>query len=154
MAAFVNFVAMYYEVTKALPFTTILTVLTIWTLVGLPLTLVGAIAGKNIAKPFEPPVRTKHFARQFPELPWYRHRYTQVALAGFLPFSSIYIELHYIFGSIWGRGMYQLWGILILVFVILVIVTSMTTIALTYFQLSTEDYRWWWIAFIWGGYHF
>jgi len=141
----------YYEVTKALPFTTVLTVLTIWALVGLPLTMLGAIAGKNYATPFEPPVRTKHISRQIPDIPWYRNRFVQVGLAGFLPFSAIYIELHYIFGSVWGRGMYQLWGILILVVGILFLVTAMTTVALTYFQLSMEDYRWWWISFVWGG---
>jgi hypothetical protein len=38
-----------------------------------------------------------------------------------------------------------------LVFVILVIVTACITIALTYFQLSMEDYNWWWRSYISGG---
>tara|TARA_B110000208_G_scaffold169229_1_gene209939 strand:- start:331 stop:633 length:303 start_codon:yes stop_codon:yes gene_type:complete len=33
----------------------------------------------------------------------------------------------------------------------LIIVTSFITIALTYFQLAIEDYRWWWRSFITGG---
>mmetsp|Transcript_9706 Transcript_9706/g.31688 ORF Transcript_9706/g.31688 Transcript_9706/m.31688 type:complete len:110 (-) Transcript_9706:483-812(-) len=42
-------------------------------------------------------------------------------MAGFLPFSAIYIELHYIFASLWGHKIYTLFGILFLAFVMLVI---------------------------------
>jgi hypothetical protein len=73
-------------------------------------------------------------------------------MAGFLPFSAIYIELFYIYSSVWGHTYYTLYGILCLVFVILNIVTACITVALTYFQLSMEDHRWWWTAFINGGY--
>lgn len=31
----------------------------------------------------------------------------QMAMAGFLPFSAIYIELYYIFASIWGHKVRQ-----------------------------------------------
>lgn len=53
--------------------------------------------------------RTTKFPREVPPLPWYRTTLPQMAMAGFLPFSAIYIELYYIFASIWGykvRG----WG--------------------------------------------
>eukprot|EP01128_Nolandella_sp_AFSM9_P001914 TRINITY_DN12316_c0_g1_i1.p1 TRINITY_DN12316_c0_g1~~TRINITY_DN12316_c0_g1_i1.p1 ORF type:complete len:633 (+),score=152.94 TRINITY_DN12316_c0_g1_i1:43-1941(+) len=151
MAIFVNFVANYHSVTKALPFTAILTVLTIWAFVGLPLTLLGAMVGKRYASGFNPPVKTKHFSRQLPPVLWYRTSTPQIVVAGFLPFSAIYIELHYIFGSLWGRGTYQLWGILIIVFLILYLVVSLTTVALVYFHLSSENYHWWWPSFMWGG---
>lgn len=78
MALFVNSVAALYQVTKALPPSAILAVLLIWLLVGLPLSLFGSIAGKRLAETFVPPVRPKHFARQIPAIPWYRHRYLQV----------------------------------------------------------------------------
>ena len=48
---------------------------------------------------------------------------------------------------VWGINQsYTLYGILSIVFVILLIVTSFITIALTYFQLAAEDHRWWWRA--------
>src|SRR5690606_21629003 len=47
---------------------------------------------------------------------------------------------------------YTLYGILTLVVIILLIVTSCITIALTYFQLSMEDHRWWWNSYFNGGY--
>ena len=54
------------------------------------------------------------------------------------------MELYYIFATVWGREPYTLYGILLIVFLILISVTACISVALTYFQLSTEDYRWWW----------
>ena len=70
---------------------------------------------------------------------------------GFLPFSAIYIELYYIFASVWGHKIYTIWTILFIVFIILNIVTAFITIALTYFQLAVEDHAWWWRSFLCGG---
>ena len=108
---------------------------------------------KNYANAdFDAPTRTTKVAREIPtEIPWYRGRAFQVLIAGFLPFSAIYIELHYIFASMWGHQIYTLFGILFLAFILLVIVTSFITVALLYFQLSREDHRWWWATYINGG---
>ena len=47
------------------------------------------------------PTQTK---KQIPQdVPCFRHPVVQLFMAGFLPFSAIYIELHYIFNSIWGH---------------------------------------------------
>ena len=46
-------------------------------------------------------------------------------MAGFLPFSAIYIELHYIFASLWGLKIYTLFGILFLAFIMLIIAMSL-----------------------------
>jgi len=68
----------------------------------------------------------------------------QMCMAGFLPFSAIYIELYYIFASVWGHKIYTIYSILFIVFLILIVVTAFITIALTYFQLAIEDHEWWW----------
>ena len=72
-------------------------------------------------------------------------------MAGFLPFSAIYVELYYIFASVWGHKVYIIWSILFIVYIILIIVTAFITVALTYFQLAVEDHRWWWRSFLCGG---
>lgn len=59
-------------------------------------------------------------------------------------YSAISVEMYYIFSTLWGREHYTLYGILGVVFVILLSVTACVSVALTYFQLSAEDYRWWW----------
>lgn len=48
-------------------------------------------------------MRTTKYPREIPPLPWYRRAFPQMLMAGFLPFSAIYIELYYIFASVWGH---------------------------------------------------
>lgn len=84
-------------------------------------------------------------------MPWYRSTFVRMTVGGFLPFSAISVELYYIFATLWGREQYTLYGILFVVFIILLSVTACISIALTYFQLSSEDYRWWWRSLICGG---
>jgi hypothetical protein len=148
----VNSVAWSHSSTAALPATTIALMLAIVLFVHFPLTVVGAIVGRNITNEYRPPCRTNKVPREVPEIgAWYRHPMVQLFMAGFLPFSAIYIELHYIFASIWGHKIYTLFGILYIAFFMLVIVTSFVTVALLYFQLTREDHRWWWSVFFNGG---
>ncbi|KAN0035652.1 hypothetical protein ACTA71_004936 [Dictyostelium dimigraforme] len=146
-----NTVAITWHSTVALPILTMIEVITIWLFVGFPLTVVGGIAGRRLSENFDAPCRTKNFPREIPPIQWYRRLPCQILIAGFLPFSAIYIELFYIFNSVWGHSTYTLYGILCLVFLILINVTVCITVALTYFQLSMEDHRWWWNSFINGG---
>jgi hypothetical protein len=115
--------------------------------------LLGGILAKQYAKKdLEAPTRTTKVAREIPsEIPFYSNRFTFMTVAGFLPFTAIYVELHYVFTSMWGHQVYTMFGVLFCAFCLLVIVTSAITVSLIYFQLSREDHRWWWSAFINGG---
>ncbi|XP_053651003.2 transmembrane 9 superfamily member 1 [Cherax quadricarinatus] len=139
-----NTVAWAYQSTQALPFTTIILLFLVWLCIGYPLTVFGGIIGKNGVTEFNFPCRTKNIAREIPPVPWYRSHWAHFAVGGFLPFSAISVEMYYIFSTLWGREQYTLYGILGVVFVILLSVTACVSIALTYFQLAAEDYRWWW----------
>lgn len=137
-----NSIAWSSNSTAALPLTTIMLMLSIMLFVHLPLTVVGAVVGKNATTEFRPPCRTNRVPREIPSnIAWYRAPPAQLFMAGFLPFSAIYIELHYIFAAIWGHKIYTLFGILFIAFGLLVVVTSFITIALLYFQLAKEDHR-------------
>ncbi|EDV23172.1 uncharacterized protein TRIADDRAFT_37943 [Trichoplax adhaerens] len=142
-----NSVAWYYASTQALPFTTVMILVLIWMLVGFPLNVLGGIFGKNYAISFNAPCRTKNIAREIPSVSWYRSGPILMLIGGFIPFSAVSVELYYIFATTWGREQYTLYGILFVVYVILLSVTVCISIALTYFQLSNEDYRWWWRSF-------
>ncbi|CAL9100271.1 phagocytic receptor [Musa troglodytarum] len=148
---FLNTVAIVYSATAALPFGTIVVIVLIWTLVTSPLLVLGGIAGKNGKTEFLAPCRTTKYPREIPLLPWYRRTIPQMAMAGFLPFSAIYIELYYIFASVWGHRSYIIYSILFIVFIILLIVTAFIIVALTYFQLASEDHEWWWRSYLCGG---
>ncbi|XP_069044171.1 transmembrane 9 superfamily member 1 [Lepisosteus oculatus] len=130
--------------TQALPVSTVLLLLCVWALVGFPLAVIGGILGKNRAGPFQAPCRTRNIPRQVPPQPWYKHTAVHMAIGGFLPFSAISVELYYIFATVWGREHYTLYGILLVVFAILLSVGACISVALTYFLLSGEDHRWWW----------
>ncbi|MBA0832326.1 hypothetical protein Goarm_016726, partial [Gossypium armourianum] len=104
----------------------------------------GGIAGKDSKAEFQAPCRTTKCTRDIPPLPWYRKTLPQMAMAGLLPFSAIYIEIYYLFASVWGHRIYTTYVILFIVFIILLIITAFITVALTYFQLAAEDHGWWW----------
>ncbi|KAG7216782.1 hypothetical protein INR49_021180 [Caranx melampygus] len=140
----VNSVHWWSGSTQALPATTVFLLLGAWVLVGFPLTVIGGIVGKNRAGNFQAPCRTRNIPRQIPTQPWYKHTAVHMAIGGFLPFSAISVELYYIFATVWGREHYTLYGILLCVFAILLSVGACISVALTYFLLSGEDYRWWW----------
>ncbi|CAN7998974.1 unnamed protein product [Ixodes hexagonus] len=146
-----NSTAWVYNSTQALPATTVVLLFLIWVCCGYPLTLMGGILGKNWAGPFEAPCRAKLIARGVPPVPWYHSLPVHCFVGGFLPFSAISVELYYIFSTVWGREHYTLYGILLLVAIILLSVTASISVALTYFQLSSEDYHWWWRSIYTGG---
>ena len=147
----VNTIAAAKGSTMSIPFWTIVEVLMIHVIVGVPLYLIGGIIGRRTTGSFYAPCRTANAVREIPPTPWYRTLPFQMAAAGFLPFSAIYIEMFYIFEALWGHSYYSLYGILFLVFIILIVVTASITTAVTYFQLSLEDHRWWWKSFLCGG---
>lgn len=140
----INTVAWSYGSTQALPFTTIILLALVWIVVGYPLTVIGGIMGKNMTHSFDAPCRTKNISREIPPMPLYRTLPANMIIGGFLPFSAISVELYYIFSTLWGRDQYTLYGILGIVFIILLSVTACISVSLTYFQLASEDYRWWW----------
>jgi transmembrane 9 superfamily protein 1 len=152
MWSIVNSTAWYMGSTQALPATTIIILLLIWLCVGFPLTVMGGIMGKNHAGPFEAPCRTKNIPREIPSVPIHRSLPAHLIIGGFLPFSVIFVELYYIFVTLWGREHYTLWGVLLLVLFILIAVTVCISVTLTYFMLNSEDYRWWWRSIFAAGF--
>ncbi|GIY07918.1 transmembrane 9 superfamily member 1 [Caerostris extrusa] len=139
-----NSIAWAYASTQALPAGTITMLLLIWLFVGFPLCIIGGVLGKNWSGNFDVPCRTKHIPREIPPVNWYHSSLTHCVIGGFLPFSAISVELYYIFATVWGREQYTLYGVLFIVFFLLLNVTACISVALTYFQLSSEDYKWWW----------
>lgn len=92
----------------------------------------------NTLQPMEHPVRTNQIPRQIPEQSVYTQPIPGVIMGGVLPFGCIFIQLFFILNSIWSSQMYYMFGFLFLVFVILVITCSETTILLCYFHLCAE----------------
>lgn len=64
-----DLIARYYHSTSALPVMTGIKIFLIYVIIGLPLTIVGGIAGRRLAGPFSAPVRTKNAIREIPSVP-------------------------------------------------------------------------------------
>ncbi|KAK7597854.1 hypothetical protein V9T40_010079 [Parthenolecanium corni] len=139
------------ESSAAVPFFTLLALVSLWSCVSLPLTFVGSIFGFR-KRTIEHPVRTNQIPRQIPEQSFYTQFIPGLVMGGVLPFGCIFIQLYFILNSIWSNQTYYMFGFLFLVFLILIITCSETTILLCYFHLCAEDYNWWWRSFFTSGF--
>ncbi|KAF8406890.1 hypothetical protein HHK36_006011 [Tetracentron sinense] len=134
----------------AVPFGTMFALVLLWFGISVPLVYVGSYIG--FKKPaIEDPVKTNKIPRQIPEQAWYMKPVFSVFIGGILPFGAVFIELFFILTSIWLNQFYYIFGFLFIVFVILFITCAEITIVLCYFQLCSEDYHWWWRAYITAG---
>ncbi|XP_078432050.1 transmembrane 9 superfamily member 7-like [Wolffia australiana] len=134
----------------AVPFGTMFALVLLWFGISVPLVFVGSYLGYK--KPaMEDPVKTNKIPRQVPEQAWYMRPAFSVLVGSILPFGAVFIELFFILTSIWLNQFYYIFGFLFIVFVILVITCAEITIVLCYFQLCSEDYHWWWRAYLTAG---
>eukprot|EP01012_Entosiphon_sulcatum_P006985 TRINITY_DN13440_c0_g1_i1.p1 TRINITY_DN13440_c0_g1~~TRINITY_DN13440_c0_g1_i1.p1 ORF type:complete len:598 (+),score=72.01 TRINITY_DN13440_c0_g1_i1:67-1794(+) len=151
--AVLNSIAWAHGSTMALPFGTVCAILWLFFGATIPFTAVGVSIGGQFAVPWESivPCRTKTQSRTVPQGPWYTSIPAHLFVAGFLPFSAIFVELYYAFISLWGHQLYTPYGILYLCFGVLLVVDASITVSLTYLQLSMEDHRWWPVSLFSGG---
>eukprot|EP00045_Choanoeca_perplexa_P007733 m.71141 g.71141 ORF g.71141 m.71141 type:complete len:638 (+) comp14191_c0_seq1:162-2075(+) len=147
---FLNFFIWGQESSGAVPFTTMLALMLLWFCISLPLVMVGYFFGYR-KEPYENPVHTNQIPRQVPEQIWYMHPAASMMLAGILPFGAVFIELFFILNAIWDNQFYYLFGFLFLVFIILLLSCAEIAVVMTYLQLCSEDYHWWWRSFIVSG---
>ncbi|KRZ12269.1 Transmembrane 9 superfamily member 2 [Trichinella zimbabwensis] len=130
----------------AIPFSTLLLLLFLWFGVSTPLTYLGAFIAFQKSS-WSYPVRTNQIPRQIPPQPFFSKPLPATVMAGILPFGSIYVQMFFMFNSLWAHLTYYMFGFLFVVYLILLVTISETSIILCYFQLCGEDYRWWWRAF-------
>lgn len=136
--------------TGAVPFGTLVSLVTLWFGISLPLTFFGSYFG--FKKPaIEHPCRTNQIPRQIPEQVWYMRPLFSILMGGILPFGAVFIELFFILSSIWLHQFYYIFGFLSIVIVILILTCAEISIVMCYFQLCSEDYHWWWRSYMTSG---
>ncbi|PON79238.1 Nonaspanin [Parasponia andersonii] len=157
-----NFIATSYKATPALPFGITMELVLLWTLIAFPLLVLGGIIGKSSKAEYEAickssnaelhsPLHIAKSPREIPPLPWYRRALPQIAVAGFLPFSLMPVELNFVISSVWGHGIYIAYKILLINFILVLIFIALMNTYLTCRQLFAEDHKWWWRSFFYGG---
>jgi transmembrane 9 superfamily member 2/4 len=137
----------------AIPFGTLVALLFLWLCIQLPLVYAGSWYGYLRSGPWEHPTKTAAIPRQVPQQAWYIKSMQAVLLAGLIPFAVIFIELLFVFRSVWQdkSGYYYVFGFLAVVSVILMITVAEVTIVTVYVQLCSENHHWWWQSFFVGG---
>ncbi|ORY14206.1 multispanning membrane protein [Clohesyomyces aquaticus] len=137
----------------AIPFGTLVGLVALWLLIQLPLVYIGGWYGYVMVGAWSHPIKANVIPRQIPVQSWYTKSFQAILLAGFIPFAVIFIELMFVFKSLWQdkSGYYYVFGFMSVVSVILVVTVVEVTIVATYVMLCTENYHWWWQSFLVGG---
>ncbi len=143
----INLLLWYVDSSAAVDFSAMALLLLLWVGISIPLVYVGAYRGYS-QPPVEFPVRVHHIPRQVPRQPWYSRILISSKIGGILPFGAVSTELVFLMGSIWHHQFYYLFGFLFVVLLILIVTCAEISMVMTYFQLTNEDYRWWWRSFL------
>ncbi|KAL1851721.1 hypothetical protein VTK73DRAFT_9364 [Phialemonium thermophilum] len=137
----------------AIPFGTLVAIIFLWLGFDGPLVYLGSYYGYVRAGAWDHPTKTSAIPRQIPQQAWYIKGAQSVLLAGLIPFAVIFIELLFVFQSVWQdkSGYYYVFGFLAVVSTILVLTVAEVTVVTIYIQLCSENYHWWWQSFLVGG---
>jgi transmembrane 9 superfamily protein 2/4 len=125
----------------AIPFGTLIALLMLWLLIQLPLVLFGGWVAWRHVGPWEHPVKPSPIPRQIPSQSWYMKSNLQVILlAGLVPFGVIFIELMFVFKSLWAEkaAYYYVPGFMAAAGVVLTLAVVEVTIVAVYVQLCAE----------------
>ena len=134
----------------AVPFTTMLVIVSIWFVISIPLSFAGSWLGFR-SKMIEAPVRTNQIPRQIPPVTTYLKPFPSMMIVGLLPFGAIFVELYFIMSSIWFSRIYYMFGFLFLCYGLMIVVCAAVTILMVYFLLCAENYNWQWRSFLAAG---
>lgn len=137
---FLNLFVWIQASSNAIPFGTLVALVALWLFIQLPLNYIGGWYGYEKVGAWSHPIKANAIPRQIPAQSWYKRSVRTILLAGFVPFAVIFIELMFVFKSLWQdkSGYYYVFGFLAVVCVILIVTVIEVTIVATYVQLCTE----------------
>lgn len=134
-----------------IPLGTLITVIVLWLILSVPLSLAGSLIAHKKCSWDHHPTKTNQIFRQIPFEPWYMKTIPAALLAGFFPFTSIAVELYFIYTSLWYNQFFYMFGFVLFSFFLLVMTTALVTVLITYNSLCLENWKWQWKSFIVGG---
>jgi transmembrane 9 superfamily protein 2/4 len=124
----------------ALPFTTLVALVALWLFIQLPLVYIGGWYGYTQVGAYTQPIKANVIPRQVPPQGWYMRSVQAVLLAGFVPFMVVFIELMFVFKSLWldKSGYYYVFGFMSIVGAVLAVTVVEVAVVTTYLQLCAE----------------
>jgi len=142
---FFNIILSFMRSSGAVPFLDVLILAAMWCCVSIPLVFIGAFFGYKRDAIVYPTV-TSTIARAIPPPTAILNPNFNMTLAGLIPFIAAYVELFFIMTSLWMDQYYYVFGFTLIVYLILLTTCIEITILMVYYQLCTENHRWWWFA--------
>jgi transmembrane 9 superfamily protein 3 len=129
----------------AIPFGTMIIILSLWIFISCPLAFAGTILGRHCTPQYEAPCRVSVIPRIIPVKNWRIPQPVVLLLAGSLSFGSVFIEMYvfsvlfsqvgsdlntryFVFTSFWNYKFYYVYGFVCLMLVILIVVVSCTSV--------------------------
>ncbi|EFA81393.1 TM9 protein C [Heterostelium album PN500] len=123
--------------------TEVIFVICMWLFVSIPTSLLSSYF-VNTWPPAEYPFKPNHIPRLIPKAVWYTNHYFHSLIFGFLPFAVIFAQINFeldpIFNNFHVNNSYDL----CIAFILMIINIIVINMLITYYQLSREDYNWWW----------
>lgn len=110
--SFLCLVSMAYGALEHFPFRNILTLFVSLLFLGLPLHTLGTILGRSLKGNPNNPCRVASLPSPIPPAAFYARPRFICLVSGLLPFGSIFIEIFFIFASIWSYKYYYVYGFL------------------------------------------
>lgn len=147
-----NITAYFYSSSAAMPILTVLEITALMCFVYLPLFAFGLLLGKRYR--MKRPITYRINSVQSPILRGknvFNHPLVLIFCGGILPFSSIYVEIYYVFTSFWNYKFYYVYGFTLASFALFAVSVACVAIVATYSTLNSEDYRWHWVSFLSAG---
>ena len=91
----------------------------LFVLVCLPLQVIGTLVGRAFCGNPDNPCRTASIPSSIPPSPFYSNPVVITCISGILPFGCIFIEVFFVFASLWSYRYYFMYGFLIAIISIL-----------------------------------
>ena len=117
-------------------------------IVSIPFTYIGFYIEKASNKTRNSITQTEIFERKIPSQPFYMRIPILSFLVGISIYSSIGLEIHYLYSSVWSVKTYITWGFLIFQILLLVINITCISVFLIHLLLLNENYKWQWYSFL------
>eukprot|EP00758_Cryptobia_borreli_P002338 Tbor_TRINITY_DN2956_c0_g1::TRINITY_DN2956_c0_g1_i1::g.1173::m.1173/K17086/TM9SF2_4; transmembrane 9 superfamily member 2/4 len=144
---FVNILNWHAGASDAVPFLVLFELFSLWILLSIPLTVLGASLAFQ-QEPIQAPVKVGRLPR---EIPFQKTSISPPVIymyPALIPLSVIALEINLILLSFWQGRVYYVFGFLSIVFILWTIAVILVTIIAVYYMLAYENYRWWWSSMI------
>lgn len=145
----VDFIEYFEKSDQLFPFTSIAFVSFFWVLCNVPASYLGAYRGFE-SNDDKPPCKVSAVRRPIPNQKWYIGEKFSIVICGFIIFSTVASELHYVVTSVWRSQIIGMFFFSFLTLNLLVCVVALISVLHTYAALANQNWQWWWRSFFSG----